>query len=62
VGLLDERGVRLVDIHEAGGARTRLKLEGIERRPGTECEFDVVIDVDRPAVPAQIGRLVWDWR
>jgi hypothetical protein len=62
VGLLDEHGVRLVDIHEAGGARMHLKLEGIERRPGTECEFDVVVDVDRPAVPAQIGRLVWDWR
>jgi hypothetical protein len=62
VGLIDERGVRLVDIHEAGGARTRLKLEGIERRPGTQCEFDVVVDVDRPTVPAQLGRLVWDWR
>ena len=21
-----------------------------------------LLDVDRPAVPAQIGRLVWDWR
>jgi hypothetical protein len=62
VGLLDEHGARLVDIHEAGGARTHLKLEGIERRSGTECEFDVVVGVDRSAVPAQIGRLVWDWR
>ena len=62
VGLLDEHGVRLVDIYDAGGARTHLKLEGIECRPGTECEFDVVVDVDRHAVPAQLGRLVWDWR
>jgi hypothetical protein len=62
VGLLDEHGVRLVDIHEAGGVRTHLKLEGIERRPGMECEFDVVVDVDRASVPAQLGRLVWDWR
>jgi len=62
VGLLDEHGVRLVDIHEAGGVRTHLKLEGIECRPGRQCEFDVVVDVDRPDVPAQLGRLIWDWR
>jgi hypothetical protein len=61
VGLLDGRGVRLVDIHDANGARTHLKLEGIERRPGTEHEFDVVADVDSPVVPAQLGRLQWDW-
>ena len=62
VGLFDAHGVRLVDIHDADGARTHLKLEGIERRPGTEHEFDVVVDVDSPVVPAQLGRLVWDWR
>jgi hypothetical protein len=62
VGLLDEHGVRLVGIHGSGGAGTHLKLEGIERRPGTDCEFDVVVDVDSAVVPAQLGRLVWDWR
>jgi hypothetical protein len=62
VGLLDEQGLRLVDIQEGDGAGTRLKLEGIERRPGTDYEFDVVVDVDSPVVPAQLGRLVWDWR
>jgi uncharacterized protein DUF6929 len=62
VGLLDRHGVRLVDVHDVRGAGMHLKLEGIERRPGTDCEFDVVADVDSPLVPAQLGRLVWDWR
>jgi hypothetical protein len=62
VGMLDEHGVRLVDVHDAAGQRTRLKLEGIERRRESSTEFDVVVDVDRPSVPAQLGRLVWEWR
>jgi hypothetical protein len=62
VGLLDEHGLRLVDVYDATGARTRLKLEGIERRDSSRTEFDVAVDVDRPATPAQLGRLVWEWR
>ncbi len=61
VGLLDAEGIVTADVHDAAG-RTLLKLEGIERRPRSSIEFDVVADVDRPSAPAQIGRLVWDWR
>jgi hypothetical protein len=62
VGLLDARGLRLADVYDSSGARTRLKLEGIERRGGSSIEFDVAVDVDLPAVPAQLGRLIWNWR
>jgi hypothetical protein len=62
VGVLDARGLRLADVCDASGARTRLKLEGIERREGSSTEFDVAVDIDLPAVPAQLGRLVWVWR
>jgi hypothetical protein len=41
-------------------AASTATLEGIERRPGADREFDVVA-VDNPDVPAQPGRLVWDW-
>jgi hypothetical protein len=61
VGLLDGAGLTTADVHDSAG-RTLLKLEGIERRSRSSTEFDVVADVDRPSVPAQIGRLVWDWR
>ena len=61
VGLLDAEGIVTADVHDAAG-RTLLKLEGIERRPRSSIEFDVVADMDRPSAPAQIGRLVWDWR
>ena len=59
VGLLDGADLRTVDIYDASGARTLLKLEGIEQRPESSSEFDVVVDLDRPAAPAQLGRLVW---
>jgi hypothetical protein len=62
VGVYDEQGLRLVDVCDASGARTRLKLEGIERRLGSSTEFDVAVDIDRPAAPAQLGRLVWEWQ
>jgi hypothetical protein len=62
VGMLDAHGLRLADVHDASGERTRLKLEGIERRAGSSTEFDVAVDVDSPAAPAQLGRLVWEWR
>jgi hypothetical protein len=61
VGVLDEHGLRLADVCDAAGARTRLKLEGIERRAGSSSEFDVAVDVDSPAAPAQLGRLAWKW-
>ena len=62
VGLLDREGLRMVDIYDATGERTLLKLEGIERSLSSSTEFDVAVDVDRPAVPAQLGRLVWEWQ
>ena len=62
VGVLDAHGLRLADVYDSSGARTLLKLEGIERRPGSSTEFDVAVDVDSPAAPAQLGRLAWDWR
>ena len=62
VGVLDEDGLRMADVRDADGARTRLKLEGIERRPGSSTEFDVAVDVDRPSAPALLGRLVWEWQ
>ena len=62
VGLLDEQGLCLADICDTTGKRTTLKLEGIERRAGSSTEFDVVVDVDRPAAPALLGRLTWEWQ
>jgi hypothetical protein len=61
VGMLDDQGLRMVDVYDATGERTLLKVEGIERRTGSASEFDVVVDVDRPSTPAQLGRLVWEW-
>jgi hypothetical protein len=60
VGLLDAHGLTAVAVHDAAGP-TLLKLEGIERRAGSSTEFDVVVDVDRPAAAAQLGRLVFEW-
>jgi len=62
VGLLAGDTLTMVDVHDASGSRTTLKLEGIERRPGFDSEFDVAVDVDRPSAPAMLGRLVWEWR
>jgi hypothetical protein len=62
VGVLDERGLRMVDVYERDGGPTRLKLEGIERRAGSDSEFDVVADTDRPDAAARLGRLEWEWR
>ena len=62
VGLLDDDGLRTVDVYDAAGERTLLKLEGIERRAWSSSEFDVVVDVDRPTEPAQLGRLTWERR
>jgi hypothetical protein len=60
VGILDSEGLTTVDVYDSGRERTRLKLEGIEPRPPSRTEFDVAVDVDRPAAPAQLGRLVWE--
>lgn len=62
VGLLDEHGLRMVDVYDPAGRRTLLKLEGIEPRPESSTQFDVVADLDRPSAPAQLGRLVWEWQ
>jgi hypothetical protein len=61
VGMLRSNALRMVDVRDATGARSRLKLEGIERRPASRFEFDVVADMDRPEAPAQLGRLCWRW-
>jgi hypothetical protein len=60
IGLLDEYGLSTVDVFNAAGERTLLKVEGIELRAGSSSEFDVVVDVDRSAEPAQLGRLTWE--
>jgi len=62
VGLLAEGALTLVDVRDANGARTTLKLEGIEVRPGSVTEFDVAADVDSPSAPAMLGRITWEWR
>jgi hypothetical protein len=61
VGLLAEGVLTLVDVLDPNGKRTTLKLEGIERRPGSVTEFDVTVDADQPAEPALLGRLTWAW-
>jgi hypothetical protein len=62
VGMLAGDTLEMVDIHDASGSRSMLKLEGIERRGASITEFDVAVDVDRPFAPAMLGRLVWEWR
>jgi hypothetical protein len=62
VGLLAGDALTMVDVHDATGGRSLLKLEGIETRPKSSTEFDVAADVDRPSAPALLGRLVWEWR
>jgi hypothetical protein len=62
VGMLAAGVLTMVDVRDADGSRSLLKLEGIERRQGSATEFDVAADVDRPSVPAMLGRLVFNWR
>jgi hypothetical protein len=57
IGMLEQRDLRMIDIVDALGNRITFKLEGIEWRPGSELDFDVVADMDRPAEPARLGRL-----
>ncbi|HEX7080582.1 MAG TPA: hypothetical protein VF329_06175 [Gammaproteobacteria bacterium] len=55
-GWLEPGGeLRTAPVRECG--REPLKLEGIESRPGTLGEFDVVADGDRPLEPALLARL-----
>ena len=56
-GWLDEAGAQVADVTEPDGRATRLKLEGIEPRPGTHGVFDVVADMDRPDQPALLIEL-----
>ncbi|MBN1237547.1 MAG: hypothetical protein JXB36_03545 [Gammaproteobacteria bacterium] len=56
-GWLEPGGaLRMTDVIE-DGRPTRLKLEGIEGRPDTTGEFDVVADGDDPLAPSLLGRL-----
>ncbi len=63
IGLFDDAGrAVLVDILDAGGAPTRLKLEGLELLAQADdgtCTFAVVADMDDPEVPTALGTLVW---
>jgi hypothetical protein len=56
-GWLDETGARVTEVIESDGRVTRLKLEGIEPRPGANGRFDVVADMDRPDQPALLVEL-----
>jgi len=56
-GISDGVNARLGPIVNPDGSPARLKLEGIERRPGAERSFDVVADMDRPDEPALWGQL-----
>ena len=48
----------MTDVVDGDGQLTHLKLEGIEVRTGGGTVFDVVADMDRGDVPAQIAELV----
>jgi hypothetical protein len=56
-GIIDRDELRMTDVLDDAGRPPGLKLEGIESRPGSTAEFDVVADVDRPSEPARLGRL-----
>ena len=56
-GWLDEAVAQFADVTEPDGHVTRLKLEGIEPRPGVNGLFDVVADMDRPDQPAWLVEL-----
>lgn len=56
-GWIDGPHVRMTDVVEPDGRLTRLKLEGIEARPGRTGSFDVVADMDRPDEPAVLAEL-----
>jgi hypothetical protein len=61
VGVLESDELRMVEVCDSARAPVALKLEGIERRPASRFEFDVVVDMDSPDVPAQLGRLLFEW-
>jgi hypothetical protein len=49
--------VSFTDVVDRSGVPTRLKLEGLEPRPGDPLLFDVVSDMDHGEEPAQIAEL-----
>lgn len=55
LGILTEDGPQVFPVLDRGGALAKIKLEGIDYRPGTEWSFDVVADMDDPKVPAVLG-------
>lgn len=54
--LMGERAV-VWPVLDADGNLAKIKLEGIEHRPGSAWVFDVVADMDDPEQPALLGRL-----
>lgn len=56
-GVIDGGAVRCGDVVGEDGRPTRLKVEGLEPRPGEPGAFDVVVDFDDPARPSLLGRL-----
>lgn len=56
-GQITDDAAQWVEVVEAGGQPSRLKLEGIESRLGDPNRFDVVADVDDPDAAAVAGTL-----
>jgi hypothetical protein len=57
-GLIDGDDVRITPVLDEHGAPSKLKLEGLETQLGEPLSFDVVADMDAPAEPATLGKLV----
>lgn len=57
-GYFESGTLRMADVVDPAGRVATLKLEGIESRPEAPAAFDVVTDLDNPAEPAMLGRLV----
>lgn len=57
IGLLHAGHARVFPVLDVSGELAKIKLEGIEYRPGTAWSFDVVADMDDPDVPALLGTL-----
>jgi hypothetical protein len=57
VGRLSATGAHVFPVLDSAGNLAKIKLEGIEHRPGTTWSFDVVADMDDAEVPALLGTL-----
>ena len=56
-GWLEDNDLRMTDVLDTEGRQAETKIEGLEAHPGSSGAFDVVIDLDSPAVPATLARL-----